>query len=201
MYNVDNAVGVYVSETTQKLWLEKEQNFPRTWWQGQCGYQHDRKCISTDIYLLPGKLFGEKFIRVDLLVSVELETNQDGKQNWHLSRKHCILRTVPARLLWNPHSSPQITDHYPSAVKPWTCAIKLDPLLFSFFLTVYIAWNLRVTRFAFHSRYFLKTVSVFDLEINQRNHNLWYSNHHKSMLSHLSNSINITYEFMPAGGL
>jgi hypothetical protein len=47
----------------------------------------------------------------DLLVFVELETNQDGKQKWHLSRKQCILRTClsppnPAQLVPGNRSLP-----------------------------------------------------------------------------------------------
>jgi hypothetical protein len=65
-----------------------------------------------------------------------------NKSGWQTELALCHGSTVfyvPVRLLRTPHSSSQITDHYPSDVKPWTCVIKLDLLLFWFLLTVYIA--------------------------------------------------------------
>jgi hypothetical protein len=137
----------------------------RTWRQGQCGCKHDRKCISNNIYLLPGKLFRDKFIRV-----WPNGFRGVGKQIRMANRTGtCHGSTafyVPVRLLRIAHNSSQITDHYPSAAKPWTCAIKLDPLLFWFPLTVYAVCNLWTSRLISHSRSFWKTVSVFSLEIN-----------------------------------
>jgi len=80
-------------------------------------------------YLLPGKLFRDK-IHSCFTHWFPWSWKQIRMANTTGICHGSTVFYVPVRLLRTPHSSSQITDHYSSAAKPWTCATKLDPFLF-----------------------------------------------------------------------
>ena len=87
MYNVDEAASIFDSETTQNCGLERKKT------SIELG---DRVSVAVNmvgnayrpIFIFFQESYSETNSFVfDLPVPVELETNQGGKQNWHLSRK------------------------------------------------------------------------------------------------------------------
>ena len=132
------------------------------------------KCISTDIYMFPGKLFKDKFIRV-------WPTGFPWRVGEQIRMANRIDTCHGSTVFYVPVRSPANTVQLfkgnrslPVSCEALDVFYKIGSTYILPLLNVYIFRNLWVSRFTVQWEiFFLKKVSVlsgFGLEVNQKNH-------------------------------